>query len=154
MAPLVSKAADTHERFLDVDIGVFDFTLKCIGGTYLGKTFNVNTSPNGEIIGGAPGYDQKRNPERLTLYIENCELQAKHAQISLNHHCQYFIKDLCNHELQKNTAGIWIKVPSHGDGIDLYRNNNMLRKFTIGKHLFEFEEIPGQEFDEVSLFLT
>ena len=74
MAPLVSRFFDTREKYLDVDIGVFDYALRCIEGPYNGKVFNVNTSPNGEIIGGAPGYDQKRNTERLTLYIENCDL--------------------------------------------------------------------------------
>ena len=87
MAPLVSKFYENKEKYLEVDIGVFDYALRCIEGPYSGKVFNINTSPNGEIIGGAPGYDQMRNTERLTLYIENCELQAKHAQINLNHYC-------------------------------------------------------------------
>jgi hypothetical protein len=74
MAPLVSKFFDIREKYLDVDIGVFDFALRCIEGPYVGKVFHVNTSPNGEIIGGASGYDQKRNTEKLTLFIENCDL--------------------------------------------------------------------------------
>jgi hypothetical protein len=57
MAPLVSKFFDVREKYLDVDIGVFDFALRCIEGPYVGKVFHVNTSPNGEIIGGATGYD-------------------------------------------------------------------------------------------------
>ena len=131
MAPLVSKFYQTKDRFLDVDIGVFDYALRCIEGPYAGKAFNVNTSPNGEIIGGAPGYDQKRNTERLTLYIENSDLQVKHAQITLNHYCQYKIKDLSDHDM--NNGGIWMKVPTIGNGIDIYSNNNYQRKFMIGK---------------------
>jgi len=152
MAPLVSKFFDVREKYLDVDIGVFDFALRCIEGPYVGKVFHVNTSPNGEIIGGATGYDQKRNTEKLTLYIENCDLQAKHAQITLSHYCQYYLKDLSNHE--NSGAGIWFKVPTQGTGIDLYANQNYQRKFQIGKHHFlEFAELD-QDLDEVGIFLN
>lgn len=124
------------ERYLDIDIGVFDYALRCIDGPYMGKFFHINTSPNGEIIGGAPGYNKLRNPERLTLYMENCELQSRHAQISLNHHCQYFIRDLCTHDSEepqkKDLEGIWMKVPVHNDGIDLYKNENFRRQYRIG----------------------
>ncbi len=152
MAPLVSKYFDKREKYLDVDIGVFDYALRCIEGPYIGKVFNVNTSPNGEIIGGASGYDQNRNVERLTLFIENCELQAKHAQITLNHYCQYFVKDLSIHET--SNGGIWFKVPTHGTGLDLYANHNYQRRYQIGKqHLLEFVET--EEFlDEVAIYLT
>jgi len=118
MAPLVDAFYDVRERYLDVDIGVFDFALRCIEGPYEGKVFYINTSPSGELIGGAPGYNQVRNPEKLTLYIENAELQTKHAHISLNHHCQYTLRDMSDHH-QAN-AGIWVKVPTRGEGIDLY----------------------------------
>jgi hypothetical protein len=55
MAPLVQSFFSLKERYLDVDIGVFDFVLRCIEGPYQGKTLNINTSPNGDLIGGAPG---------------------------------------------------------------------------------------------------
>jgi hypothetical protein len=97
IAELASNYFEPKENYLDVDIGTFDYVLRCIEGPYLGKFFYVNTSPNGEIIGGALGYDMTRNPERLTIYMENCQLQARHAAIQLNHHCQYTIKDLSNH---------------------------------------------------------
>ena len=90
---------DNRETYLDVDIGVFDYMLRCISGPFIGKTFHLNTSPSGELIGGAPGYNLLRNPERLTLYIENCDLQLKHAHIALNSHCQYILRDLSNHQL-------------------------------------------------------
>lgn len=97
MAPLVSDYYESSERYLDVDIGVFDYALRCIEGPFNGKMFYINSSPSGELIGGAPGYNQQRNPDKLSLYIENAELQAKHAQITLNHHCQYCIKDISDH---------------------------------------------------------
>ena len=131
MAPLVQSFFDLSERYLDIDIGVFDYVLRCIDGPYLGKTLYINSSPNGEIIGGEPGYNQQRNQEKLTLYIENSDLQKRHAQITLNHHCQYWINDLTDHKLPN--AGIWIKVPTYGDGIDLYKDQNWKRKFRIGK---------------------
>ncbi len=131
MAPLVQSFFDLSERYLDIDIGVFDYVLRCIDGPYLGKTLYINSSPNGEIIGGEPGYNQQRNQEKLTLYIENSDLQKRHAQITLNHHCQYWIKDLTDRKLPN--AGIWIKVPTYGDGIDLYKDQNWKRKFRIGK---------------------
>jgi len=110
MAPLIETFFETGERYLDIDIGVFDYVLRCIEGPYIGKTIYINSSPNGEVIGGAPGYNQARNLEKLTLYIENSDLQTKHAHITLNHHCQYYIKDISDHYLPN--AGIWIKVPT------------------------------------------
>jgi hypothetical protein len=52
-------------------------------------------------------------------------------------------------------AGIWMKVPTFGDGIDLYKNNNFRRKFKVGKdgHTIEFRE-TDDELDEVTLFLN
>ena len=81
MAPLASHYFDNKERYLDIDLGVFDYVLKCIEGPFQGKFFYINTTPNGEIIGGASYYDQIRNPLKLTMYIENCGLSVKHATI-------------------------------------------------------------------------
>ena len=33
-APLLTQLSDTKERFLDIDIGVFDYVLRCIEGPY------------------------------------------------------------------------------------------------------------------------
>lgn len=99
MAPLSQTCFLGKEDYHQIDIGVFDYALRCIEGPYRGKFFHINTSPNGETIGGAPGYDKLRNPEKLTMHIDNCQLQKKHANISVNHHCQYSIKDLSNHQL-------------------------------------------------------
>lgn len=89
MAPLSQDFFNDNDRYLDIDIGVFDYVFKCIKGPYAGKFFYVNTSPSGEIIGGAKDYNMKRNPEKLTMYIENCDLSPKHLVITLNSHCQY-----------------------------------------------------------------
>jgi hypothetical protein len=62
------------DRFLDIDIGVFDYVLKCIDGPFQGKFFYINTSPLGEILGGSSDYDLANNPDKLTMYIENAEL--------------------------------------------------------------------------------
>lgn len=59
------------------------------------------------------------------MYIENCNLSKKHAIIQLNSHCQYLIQDL-SQNTDKN-SGTWIKVPTTGEGIDLYRNRNYQR---------------------------
>lgn len=34
IAPLVSNFFDNKDRYLDIDLGVFDFVLKCIDGPY------------------------------------------------------------------------------------------------------------------------
>lgn len=68
-APLAEKYFFTKEKYLDLDIGVFDYVLRCIDGPYLGKYFHINTSPSGETIGGAPSYNCLHNPDKLTLYI-------------------------------------------------------------------------------------
>jgi hypothetical protein len=64
-----------RERLEDLDIGVFDYVLRCIDGPYYDKYFHIKTSATGEVIGGAPRYDMIQNPAKLTLYIEGCRLQ-------------------------------------------------------------------------------
>jgi hypothetical protein len=46
-------------------------------------------------------------------------------------------------------------VPTFGDGIDLYKDQNWKRKFRIGKegHYIEFKE-SNDDYDEVEAFLT
>lgn len=88
---MVHEYFNPSETYYDIDIGVFDYVFKCIDGPYAGKFFYVNTSPHGEIIGGALSYDIKRNPEKLTMFIENCHLSSKHAVIQVNSYGQYFI---------------------------------------------------------------
>ena len=70
-----------NETFYDIDLGVFDYVFKCVSGPFKTKYFYINTSPHGEVIGGILNYDIKRNPEKLTIYMENCNLSTKHAVI-------------------------------------------------------------------------
>ena len=95
---------------------MFDYVLRCIDGPYYDKYFHVKTSPGGEVIGGAP--DMVTNPSKLTLYIENCNLQAKHASLILNQQCQYLLRDLSTPGLPN--SGVWVHVPLLGTGLDLY----------------------------------
>jgi len=53
LAPLSEDYYNNNDRYLDIDIGVFDYIFKSISGPYAGKFFYVNTSPHGEIIGGS-----------------------------------------------------------------------------------------------------
>lgn len=57
IAPLSQDYFNNNDRYLDIDIGVFDYVFKCVDGPYTGKFFYINTSPHGEIIGGKPDYD-------------------------------------------------------------------------------------------------
>ncbi|CDW79355.1 ppp1r13b protein [Stylonychia lemnae] len=138
LAPLSQDYFNSNDRYLDIDIGVFDYAFKCIQGPYAGKFFYINSSPHGEIIGGIADYDIKRNPAKLTMYVENNQLAERHALIQLNSHCQYLIQDVS----PIDSTGIWIKVPTTGEGMDLYRNNNFRRKFMINNfsYVFEFKE--------------
>lgn len=61
VAPLSSTFFENKDRYLDIDLGVFDFVLRCIDGPYQGKFFYINTSPHGEVIGGASQYNQIKN---------------------------------------------------------------------------------------------
>jgi hypothetical protein len=53
VAPYSQDCFEPKDRFLDIDIGVYDYVLKCIDGPFQGKFVYLNTSPMGEIIGGA-----------------------------------------------------------------------------------------------------
>lgn len=96
------------------------------------------------------------------MYIENSDLAAKHAVITLNHYCQYLLRDVSSEPTQDGVynggdcGGIWIKVPTTGDGVDLYKTNNFRRKFRIeGGEKYKFEFVEDEEdMDEVGMFLT
>lgn len=62
MAPMSYKFFGNSERYEDIDIGIFDYVLRCIDGPYYDKYFHINTSHNGDVIGGAPRYDMVSNP--------------------------------------------------------------------------------------------
>jgi len=61
VANLSEQFFEVKEKFFDIDIGVYDYVLKCIDGPYLGKFVYINTSPNGEVIGGSADYDISSN---------------------------------------------------------------------------------------------
>jgi hypothetical protein len=47
-------------------------------------------------------------------------------------------------------------VPTHGEGIDIYKNHNYKRNYMINKfqYQFIFEEDEKEEFEEVRVFLS
>ena len=69
------------------------------------------------------------------MYIENSDLATKHAVITLNHYCQYLLRDVSSETAQQDAGrfngneigGVWIKVPTFGDGVDLFKTNNFKR---------------------------
>ena len=50
-----------EEKFNSLDIGVSDYVLKCIDGTFINKFIYLNTQ-RPEVIGGMLNYDVKNNP--------------------------------------------------------------------------------------------
>jgi hypothetical protein len=51
-----------------------------------------------EVIGGCPDYDIVKNPEGVTVYIENAELDKKHAEITFHRESnQYVLKNVSDH---------------------------------------------------------
>lgn len=62
------------------------------------------------------------------------------------------MRDLSNQS--EPSGGVWVRVPTTGDGIDLYRNNNYKRVFTVGAKQTYLEFIETDEdFDEFNVFL-
>lgn len=80
-APLTKNFFDPNEHFSDFDSGVFDYVLKCIEGSYCSKFIYLNTA-SPEIIGGGYNYDINKNPDNVTVFMENAELCSKHAEIT------------------------------------------------------------------------
>ena len=73
------------------------------------------------MIGGGTDYDITNNPLKITMFIENAELSDRHAEIIFNPHCQYVFKDMSD---PGSTKGTWVKVPTHGNGLDLYATHD------------------------------
>lgn len=54
----------------------------------------------------------------------------------------------------ENNKGTWLKVMTHGQGIDLYHNYNLNREFMIQKHIYQFRfEEQKEALKEVDLWL-
>jgi hypothetical protein len=45
MAPLSFGFFSTLERWDEIDVGVYDFVLRCIDGTYLDKYLHIKQTP-------------------------------------------------------------------------------------------------------------
>ena len=80
-APLTTSLLSDMKRFPDLDIGVFDYVLKCVEGPFFNKLLYINTSEVGEVFGGSSDYDVVANPHKLTMFIENVDLSDLHAKI-------------------------------------------------------------------------
>lgn len=64
-------------------MGIYDYVLKCIEGPYCSKFVYLNTALP-EIIGGGSSYDIAKNPDNVTMFIENADLSTKHAEITFH----------------------------------------------------------------------
>ena len=75
-----------NEKFMNIDIGAYDYVLKCIDGSYVNKFIYLNTAKP-EVIGGSHNYDLDKNPASLTMFIESSNLVEKHVAINFNSSC-------------------------------------------------------------------
>ena len=75
----------------------YHFLLKCSDGLFKGKFLYINTSMEGEIIGGG-------DYNSLTLHIEKANLSDKHWSIKFTPEFKYILKDL------DSTDGTWVKI--------------------------------------------
>lgn len=65
----------------------YHFLLKCTDGLFKGKFFYINTSTEGEIIGGG-------DYNNLTLHIEKANLSDSHCSIKFTPQFKYILKDI------------------------------------------------------------
>jgi len=80
LAILTDEVLDVKERFVDIDIGVFDYVLKCIEGPFTGRFIYISTAPEGEIVGG-------EDSPQLTMLAETADLSPVHFEIKFTNTC-------------------------------------------------------------------
>ena len=72
--------------------------LKCTDGLFTGKFFYMNTTPEGEVIGGS-------GESHVTMQIENANLSPVHCEIMFDQNSRrYKLKDSGSED------GTWVKV--------------------------------------------
>lgn len=82
---IISNEKDLPTR--NISNGLVDYSLRCIRGIHKSKFLYLNLTPEGELIGSNP------NDPSLTVYMENSNLDSRHAQITPKNG-GYYIKDL------------------------------------------------------------
>jgi hypothetical protein len=156
IAALVDDSyGNPEEWFYDIDPGVYDYLVKCVGGIhadiskslsnksvystplYESKYFHINTARKYEIIGSS-----QNEEDGCTVWIENANLQPVHAEIRLKEAYNYYItqdSELSDEDYFKwvhhkfnsferlLTEVIFIRVLEQG--VDLYslKENKMLK---------------------------
>lgn len=94
-ASLVAPSAYTFNDLPQSEF--YHFLLKCTDGLFKGKFFYINTSAEGEVIGGG-------DYNNLTLHIEKANLADKHCSIKFTQQFKYVLNDL------GSTDGTWVKI--------------------------------------------
>ncbi|CAI2359686.1 unnamed protein product [Moneuplotes crassus] len=125
-----------EECFYDIDPGVYDYIIKCVGGVtpqhnrevesvnsedlplYENRYFHINTSRKFEIIGSS-----QREEDQCTICIENANLKPAHCEIKLIEAYNYYImekdSDIDGNQINSSPEDrVFIRVPE--EGIDLY----------------------------------
>lgn len=94
-APLITSSSINFEDLPQSEF--YHFLLKCTDGLFKGKFFYINTSSEGEIIGGG-------DYNSLTLHIEKAGLEDKHCSIKFTNDFKYILKNL------SSESGTWVKI--------------------------------------------
>lgn len=94
-ANLISSSTYTFEDLPQSEF--YHFLLKCTEGLFKGKFFYINTSLEGEIIGGG-------DYTNLTLHIEKANLAERHWSIKFTPEFKYILTDL------DSPDGTWVKI--------------------------------------------
>ena len=133
------KTADENETFANIispstctfdelpQCEFYHFLLKWTDGIFKGKFFYINTSSEGEVIGGG-------DYNNLTLHIEKANLSDKHWSIKFTPQFKYILNDL------GSTDGTWVKI------FDLNLSaENRERVYRISDYEFIFRDLSDDE---------
>ena len=106
---------------------IMDYSLRCIKGPHKNRFVYINLTPEGEVIGGDP------KDESLTLYIENSNLDDRHAQVFFKNGV-YYAKDL------GSSTGTWLKQGNLDpicitDGLEISIGNETFQFRYSSRHL-------------------
>jgi flavodoxin len=124
-AGLISPSTYTFEDLSQSEF--YHFLLKCTDGLFKGKFFYINTSSEGETIGGG-------DYNSLTLHIEKAELSDKHCSIKFTPQFKYILNDL------NSTDGTWVKI------FDLnLLTENKERIYRVSDYEFVFRECSDSD---------
>lgn len=130
LAPLIAPSDYTFDDLSQFEF--YHFLLKCTDGLFKGKFFYINTSSEGETIGGGDYVFNQNN--NLTLHIEKAELSDKHCSIKFTPQYKYILNDL------GSTDGTWVKV------FDLnLLTENKERIYRVSDFEFVFRDVSESE---------